>query len=74
MAFIMFSALDQQFRHQRRPAGLMAGAHTGAGVAVEVLVEWNQVAPQGVGLKEIDPAKHWSTRARVLKKNKGQPT
>ena len=68
----MLSALYQQFRHERRPAGLMAGTHSGAGIAVEVLVEWNQVVPQGIGLKELDPAKHRTTRLCVVQKRPGQ--
>ena len=35
----------KQVRHQRRPAGLVAGADAAAGVAVEVFVEQHQVAP-----------------------------
>src|SRR5262245_53472399 len=41
----LLPALLEQFRHQPRPAGLMAGADAGASVAVEVLVEEDQVAP-----------------------------
>jgi hypothetical protein len=45
MALIVLSALDQQFGHERRPPGLVAGTYTGARVAVKVLVKWNQVVP-----------------------------
>ena len=41
-------AADQQVCHEARPAGLVRGADAGAGVAVEVLVEQQQVAPLGV--------------------------
>ena len=65
----MFSALDQKFRHERRPAGLMAGADTRAGVAVEVLVEWNEVVPQRVRLKQLDAAKDRTPAVRVPEKD-----
>ena len=41
----------QQFRHERRPAGLMVGAQSMAIVAVEIFVEPNVVAEIGIGLK-----------------------
>ena len=40
------------------PAGLVAGAEAGAVVAVEVLVEQQQVAPVRVGLELLDAAVH----------------
>ena len=54
----MFSALDQKFRHESRPASLMTGADTSTGIAVEVLVEWNEVVPQRIGLEQLDVAEH----------------
>ena len=41
-----------QLRRQRGPAGLMAGAHARAGVAVKVFVERHVVAPARIGLEE----------------------
>src|SRR3954447_3829877 len=41
-----------------RPAGLMAGAHARAGVAVEVLVEQEVVPPQGIGLELLRTAEY----------------
>ena len=40
--------------HEARPAGLVRGADAGAGVAVEVLVEQQQVVPIRVGLELLD--------------------
>jgi hypothetical protein len=48
MALIVLSALDQQFGHESRPPCLVAGPDAGAGVAVKVLMEWNEVVPQRV--------------------------
>src|SRR5688500_12301581 len=36
----------------------MAGPDASAGVAVEVLVKWNEVVPQRIVLKELDRAEH----------------
>src|SRR5262245_42727514 len=41
----------QQPRHEPCPPGLVAGAETGAVVAMEVLIEQDQLAPEGSGLK-----------------------
>ena len=38
----------EQSRDQRSPAGLVTGAHAAAVVAVEILVEEDQVAPMGI--------------------------
>jgi hypothetical protein len=51
-----------QTRHQSGPPGLMAGADTGAVVAVEILVEQQAVAPKaycvvpGLALSSCNPA------------------
>src|SRR5574341_87759 len=46
-----FPALLEELGHETRPAGLVAGADPGPVVAVEVLVEEDQVLPVGVGLE-----------------------
>src|SRR6476620_3076227 len=43
-----------EVRDQAGPAGLVGGADASAGVAVEVLVEQQQVMPLGVGLELLD--------------------
>jgi hypothetical protein len=73
MAFIMLSALNQQFRDERRPAGLMTGPDAGAAVAVEVLVKWNQVVPQRIVLKDRDVAEHRPSPLAVVEEDARQP-
>src|SRR5262245_35557874 len=58
IAFIVSSSLLQQFGDERGPAGLMAGADTGAGVAVEVFMERDQVVPVRVALEVVVRAEH----------------
>src|SRR5690349_20032735 len=45
-----------EFGHEPRPSGLMAGAEPGAVVAVEVLVEQNVVVPVRIGLELLGAA------------------
>src|SRR5215510_7452569 len=52
IAFIGLSSLLKKFGDERGPAGLMAGADRRAGVAVEVLVKWNQVVPVRIVLEQ----------------------
>src|ERR1043166_5035994 len=52
----LLPALLQQLRDEPRPAGLVAGSDARAVVAVEVLVEEDQVAPVWVTLKLLGPA------------------
>src|SRR5581483_3873536 len=47
------AALVEQLGHQRGPAGLVAGAQPGAGVAVEVLVEEDLLAPVRIALEQL---------------------
>src|SRR5207249_9150744 len=51
IAFIGHSTLLKKFCHEGRPARLMTGADGRAGLAVEVLVERDQIAPRGIGMK-----------------------
>ena len=41
-----------QVSNERRPAGLVAGADAGSVIAVEILVEQDEVAPMGVVLED----------------------
>ena len=66
MAFMMFSTLLQQLGDERGPAGLVARADARAGVAVEVLVERNQVVPVGIGLEQLRRAEHRPATTLVL--------
>src|SRR5262249_60185486 len=52
------AALFEQLRDDRRPSRLVTRAETLARVAVEVLVEEDQVAPVRVGLKALTRAVH----------------
>src|SRR5579862_2959776 len=51
----------------------MTGAHSGTGVAMEVLVKQNQVAPMGVGLKLLQVAEYRSVAIFVTKKDVCHP-
>ena len=51
---------------QRGPARLVGGADTTAGVAVEVLVEGQQVVPVRVGLEEADVAEDRAAAVLVV--------
>ena len=50
------AATADQVGDQAGPAGLVRGADAGAGVAMEVLVELQQVVPLRVGLELLDRA------------------
>ena len=58
ISVMSFAALLQQLGHERRPSGLMAGANARSRVAVEVLVERNQVMPVRIDLKELDASEY----------------
>ena len=45
--------LPDHLRDEGGPAGLMAGAHTGTVITVEVLVEENVIAPVRIVLEEL---------------------
>src|ERR1700675_3373770 len=51
----------------------MTGAHSRTGVAVEVLVKENQVAPMRVRLELVQVAEHRSVALFVTKKDVGHP-
>src|SRR6266851_1558398 len=52
----LLPALLEQLGHEPRPAGLMAGAYAGPIVAVEVLVEEDEVAPVRIPVENLRPA------------------
>src|SRR5579871_6985436 len=49
----ILAVLLDEFGDERRPAGLVAGAESGAVVAVKILIERNVIAPQRAALKEL---------------------
>jgi hypothetical protein len=57
---------------QRGPAGLVGGAGTAAGVAVEVLVEGQQVVPVRVGLEQAGVAEDRAAAAGVVKEDRDE--
>src|SRR6185436_6739218 len=56
-----------------RPAGLVAGAEPGSAVAVEVLVEWNAVAPVRVVLELLGCAEHRTAAIFIAQEDPLQP-
>src|SRR6516164_11325697 len=57
---------------QRGPARLVGGADATAGVAVEVLVEGQQVVPVRVGLEEVDVAEDRAAAALVVEEDRNE--
>ena len=47
----IFGVLMDEFRDHARPAGLVAGTQPCAGVAVEIFVEQDEIAPVGIGVE-----------------------
>src|SRR5215218_5428071 len=54
--FLRLAALFEQLRNDRRPSRLVAGAEPLSRVAVEVLVEEDQIPPVRIGLEALDAA------------------
>ena len=57
--------LGEQFDDHGGPSGLMAGANTGAVIAVEVLVEEQQILPMGIALKQLHRAIEWTMASLI---------
>ncbi len=66
-------AADDQVGDEPRPAGLVRRAEAGAGVAVEVLVERDQVVPGRVALEQLVAAEDRPPPVRALEEDPGQP-
>ena len=64
--------LHEEQRDEPGPAGLVARAETGAVVAVEVLVEQQQVAPVRIGLEQLGAPEHGAPPALVAQEGRGQ--
>src|SRR2546427_5511289 len=71
--FGLLAALLQELGDEARPARLVACAHAGAIVAVEVFVEENQVAPVGVPLERFRPAEDRPAPVLAAQKDPGEP-
>jgi len=67
------AALLEQFGHEPRPARLVARADAGAVVAVEVLVEEEQVAPVGIALELFSAAVDRPAAIRVAQEDTREP-
>src|SRR5437763_13515237 len=70
---ILRPALLQELGHEAGPAGLMAGADTGAVVAVEILVEQRQVSPVRVAPEELEAPVHGPASILVDEEDADQP-
>ena len=68
----LLSILLNQLCHKGGPAGLMAGAYARAVIAVEILVEGNQVAPVWIILKLLGAAEDRPPAILVARKDPGQ--
>ena len=63
---------DDEVGDQRGPACLVGGADTTAGVAVEVLVEGQQVVPVRVALEEVDVTEDRAAAAGVVEEDRNE--
>ena len=68
LATKLLSILLNQFRNQRGPAGLVAGADAGAVVAMKVFVKRDQVAPVGIFLEFFRAAEDRAPAMFILQK------
>src|SRR5581483_12197645 len=62
-----------QVRDEPRPAGLVRGAEARAGVAVEVLVERDQVLPGGVARRQAIGAEHRARAVLAAQEERDEP-
>ena len=73
MLRLSFSILLNQFGDQGGPAGLMAGADTGAVIAMETFVKWDEIAPVRVVLKFLGAAENRSATVFIAQKDICEP-
>src|SRR5262249_46760388 len=73
IAFMGLSALLKKFCDEGRPAGLVAGADGRSRVAVEILVEGNQIVPVRIGLKQLVSTEDRAPTVRVVEQDSRQP-
>ena len=67
----LFAILLNQLCHQGGPAGLMAGTDARTIIAVEILVERNQVAPVRIVLKLLSAAEDRPPPVLIAAKDAG---
>ena len=70
----LLAALLEELGYQAGPAGLVVGAQAGAGVAVEVFVEQNRIAPVRVGVETTVGAVYGTAAGFVLERNARETT
>src|SRR5215470_14254456 len=68
-----FTALFDELGDQAGPAGLVAGADSGAVIPVKVFIKENQIAPVRVGLKYFLSASDRAAAVVIAQKNVSQP-
>src|SRR5688572_30259494 len=59
--------------HESGPPGLVAGTEAGAVVAVEILMEQQQIAPVGIGLERLLAAEHGAAPVRPAFPDRDHP-
>jgi hypothetical protein len=78
LGFQRSAGLLQQLAHQGRPARLMAGPEALSGVAVEIFVEKNEIAPVGIAVKlwhgSVYAAVNWAVALFVPQENSDEAT
>ena len=67
------SQVLQDLSDEPRPAGLVACAAAATGVAVEVLVEWDQVAPVGILVESLAIAEDGAFTVLVAQEDAREP-
>lgn len=65
----LFAALLNHFGDEAGPSGLVSRAETGAIVSVKKFIKENEVAPVGVGLKDLGVAVNGTAALVVAQKN-----
>src|SRR5262245_4255905 len=64
--------LLKELGHKPGPAGLVAGAEAGASLAVEVLVEEDEVLPVRIRLERLEAAVHRPASVGTAEEDRGQ--
>jgi hypothetical protein len=72
-ALVCFAALLKHFCYQACPPGLVAGTETGAGIAVEIFVEQDEVLPVWVAAEPLRVPVERPFSLGITQKNSRQP-
>ncbi len=70
---MLAAALLEEFGDEPRPARLVAGADAGAVVAMEVLVEEDEVLPVRILLEGLEAPVHWTPAVGAAEEDRRQP-